>query len=248
MGATYPTKILLAFRSGGICAFPSCAKNLSYESALGIDTYIGEAAHIRGEKVKAARYDPLMTDVERDSIENLLYLCTDDHTLIDKVEEDWPTEKLMALKTEHEAKVRIAIEQAFANVEFRELEKAVAWVSSNAPSTEATDFDAISLDQKISKNQLSVGSRHIIAAGLSSRPTVHAYIEAETQLDPDFPGRLTAGFLAQYYNFVQQGHKGDILFELMCAFSQRGLLKQLEKTAGLAVFIYLFEICDVFEK
>jgi hypothetical protein len=34
----------------------------------------------------------------------------------------------------------------------------------------------------------------------------------------------------------------------MCGFSQRGLKSQGDRTAGLAVLIYLFEICDVFEK
>ena len=50
MGASYPTKILLAFRSGGICAFPGCAKPLVYTAILGEDTPVGEAAHIKGEK------------------------------------------------------------------------------------------------------------------------------------------------------------------------------------------------------
>ena len=74
------------------------------------------------------------------------------------------------------------------------------------------------------------------------------YVEAEAQLDPDFPERLKAGFLEEYYARRKEGHKGDELFELMCAFAQRGLRRQADKTAGIAVLIYLFEICDVFEK
>ena len=43
------------------------------------------------------------------------------------------------------------------------------------------------------------------------------------------------------------GHKGrHEPFELMCAFAQRGLRKQGDRTAGIAVLVYLFEICDVF--
>ena len=66
--------------------------------------------------------------------------------------------------------------------------------------------------------------------------------------DPDFPERLKAGFLEEYFGKRKEGHKGDDLFELMCAFAQRGLRKQADKTAGIAVLVYLFEICDVFEK
>lgn len=247
MSATYPTKIILAFRSGGVCAFPKCGKHLTYDAKLGADTYVGEAAHIFGEKPRAARYVASMTDEERDSVHNLIYLCTDHHTIIDKVEDDWPAPALQKLKETHERQVRLAMEEAFTEVAFPELQNAVSWVSSQAPATNGS-FDLIAPDKKIEKNALSNGSRHIIAAGLMSRATVSEYVEAEAQLDPDFPERLKAGFLEEYYSRRKDGHKGEELFELMCAFAQRGLRRQADKTAGIAVLIYLFEICDVFEK
>lgn len=247
MAATYPTKVLLAFRSGGVCAFPKCGKHLTYESKSGADTYVAEAAHIRGEKPSAARYDISMTDEERDSVHNLIYMCTDHHTIIDKVETDWPVADLLALKTAHEAQVRQAIEERFADVSFPELERAISWVTSQAPAPNGS-FDVMAPDAKIKKNALTNGSRHIIAAGIAARATVAAYVEAEAQLDSDFPDRLKAGFLAEYYSLRTDGHKGDELFELMCSFAQRGLHNHADRTAGIAVLIYLFEICDVFEK
>lgn len=247
MAATYPTKIILAFRSGGVCAFPKCAKHLTYDASVGKDTYVGEAAHIRGEKPGAARYDAAMTDEERDDVGNLIYMCTDHHTIIDKVPEDWPTDTLMTLKASHEKQVRAAMEEAFANVAFPELERAISWVSVQVPAGNGT-FEIISPEEKIKKNALSNGARHIIASGLMSRAVVAAYVEAESQLDSDFPERLKAGFLAQYYAYRSTGNKGDVLFELMCSFAQRGFSSQADRTAGLAVLIYLFEICDVFEK
>lgn len=247
MGASYPTRIILAFRSGGVCAFPKCGKHLTYEAKVGGDTYVGEAAHIRGEKPTAARYDASMTDDERDNVRNLIYLCTDHHTIIDKVEADWPTSALQELKDSHEKHVRQAMEEAFADVAFPELQNAVSWVAKQAPAMNGS-FDLIAPDEKIKKNALSNGARHIIAAGLTARVTVGEYVEAEAQLDTDFPERLKAGFLEEYYARRKEGHKGDELFELMCAFAQRGLKRQTDKTAGIAVLVYLFEICDVFEK
>lgn len=247
VGVSYPTKIILALRSGGVCAIPECGKHLTYEAKSGSDTHVGEAAHIKGEKRGAARYDASMTDAERDHVDNLLYLCTDHHTIIDKVPADWPTATLMDLKASHEKRVRQAMEVAFADVAFRELQNAVSWVSNQAPAPNGS-FDLTAPDEKIKKNALSNGARHIIAAGLMSRETVSDYVEAEAQLDPDFPERLKAGFLEEYFKKRKEGHKGDELFELMCAFAQRGLCKQADKTAGIAVLIYLFEICDVFEK
>ena len=247
VSASYPTKIILAFRSGGVCAFPKCGKHLTYDAQVGDDTYVGEAAHIRGEKPTAARYDATMTDDERDNVRNLIYLCTDDHTIIDKVKADWPAATLLQLKENHEKQVRQAMEEAFADVAFPELQNAVSWVAKQAPTANGS-FDLIAPDEKIRKNALSNGTRHVIAAGLTSRTTVSDYVEAEAQLDPDFPERLKAGFLEEYYARRKEGHKGDELFELMCAFAQRGLRQQADKTAGIAVLIYLFEICDVFEK
>jgi hypothetical protein len=225
-----------------------CGKTLTYEAIEGNDTYVGEAAHIRGEKPKAARYDASMTDEERDAVDNLIYLCTACHTIIDKVPEDWPTDKLTKLKADHEEKVRSAMEETFADVAFPELERAVQWVSSQAPAPSDEGFELIAPDAKITKNNLSNGSRNIIAAGMTSRATVAAYVEQETQIDMDFPEKLKAGFLEEYYRLRRKGHKGNELFELMCGFAQRGLRTQADRTAGLAVLIYLFEICDVFEK
>ncbi|WP_017273615.1 HNH endonuclease [Sinorhizobium meliloti] len=221
---------------------------LTYEATHGTDTYTGEAAHIKGEKPTAARYDATMADEERDDVDNLIYMCGDHHTIIDKVEADWPVDKLTSLKTDHEAKVRALIEEGFASVAFPELVAAVGWVSSEAPVPLSADFGLLPPEEKILKNQLSNGSRHIIAAGLSSRRTVGQFVESEAQLDPDFPERLKSGFLARYHELRSKGHKGDVLFELMCGFSQRGAKNQAERTAGIAILVYLFEICDVFEK
>lgn len=150
---------------------------------MGDDTYVGEAAHIRGEKPTAPRYDASMTDADRDSVRNLIYLCTDHHTIIDKVEADWPTATLQQLKESHEEQVRQAMEAAFADVAFPELQNAVSWVASQAPAANGS-FDLTAPDEKIKKNALSNGARHIIAAGLTSRTTVGDYVEAEAQLDP----------------------------------------------------------------
>jgi hypothetical protein len=154
---------------------------------------------------------------------------------------------LQKLKEDHEKQVRQAMEEAFADVAFPELQNAVSWVATQAPATNGS-FDLTAPDEKIKKNVLSNGARHIIAAGLTSRATVHDYVEFEAQLDSDFPERLKAGFLEEYFARRKEGHKGDELFELMCVFAQRGLKRQADKTAGIAVLIYLFEICDVFEK
>lgn len=85
--------------------------------------------------------------------------------------------------------------------------------------------------------------------GLSVSAEVRKFIEGFAQTEPDFPQKLSAGFLQEYYRLRKDGHvPGDELFDLMCRFAQRGLTDQPRRSAGLAVLVYLFEICDVFDK
>lgn len=81
------------------------------------------------------------------------------------------------------------MEEAFAEIAFPELQNAVSWVTNQSPVANDS-FDLIPPDEKIEKNALSIGAQHIIAAGLTSRTTVSAYVEAEAQLDADFPEGL----------------------------------------------------------
>lgn len=247
MAATYPTKMKLAFRSGGICAYPECRKPLVHEESSGNTATIGEAAHIYGENPGAARYVAVMTDDERNAIGNLIYLCPIHHTVIDKLPEDWPADKLLSLKESHEQRASLAVQDAFANIAFPELERAMEWIGQQVPTDNGT-FQIVPPDQKIKKNGLTSGSRMVIAAGLAARDVVHRFVEAETQIDSAYPEKLKAGFLTEYHRLRHQGHSGDDLFELMCVFSVRGTTRHLDKVAGLAVLVYLFEICDVFEK
>jgi hypothetical protein len=248
MPVSTSTKILLAMRSGGVCALPNCGRHLTYDAVVGTDTYVAEAAHIKGEKAGSARHDTSMSPDERNAIDNLMYLCADHHTIIDKVKADWPVEKLIAIKADHERRVRETMIEAFADVAFPQLASAVSWISAQPSLIGVVSFDVTRPDAKIRKNALSNSSRNIILGGLVSRATVAAYVEAEAKLDPDFPEKLKSGFLTEYYALKHRGHAGDELFELMCAFSQQGLRSQADRTAGLAVLVYLFEICDVFER
>jgi hypothetical protein len=248
MSATYPTKLILVHRSGNKCALPGCNRPLSVDGTDGDAAATGEAAHISGEKPDAARYDPSMTDEQRNHYGNLIYLCGDCHTTIDKLWQDWPLARLLALKANHESVVARAVEFAFTEVAFPELGKAMEWMPGVVPAAGVVDFSLLTPEAKIDKNKLSSGARHVITAGLSSRKVVAEFVAAETQQDPDFPDRLRSGFLAAYHGLRGKGHRNDELFELMCAFAQRGAKTQPQRIAGMAVLVYLFELCDLFEK
>ena len=54
--------------------------------------FIGEYAHIKGERPGSARHDPNLADTQ--AADNLLLICPNCHTQIDKCPADWPVEFL----------------------------------------------------------------------------------------------------------------------------------------------------------
>jgi len=249
MSATYPTKLLLAFRSGGRCAFPDCQSELTVDAPTGGDSVVvGEAAHIAGENPTAARYNSTISEAARDHYDNLIYLCANHHTQIDKQEANFTVDMLLQIKANHESKVREGMNFAFAQVGFPELQMATEWVNHFQPGEESQDFSLLPPDEKIRKNDLRNGSRITITMGLSVAKLVGDFVQHEAQIDSDYPERLKAGFLEEYFRLWREGHRGDDLFDLMCDFAQRGVKGQSKRSAGLAVLVYLFEKCDIFEK
>lgn len=249
MGASPKTKILLAYRSGDRCAFPECGKSLTYEDIDNdVLSNVGEAAHIAGEHENSARYDHNMTDEQTNHYHNLVFLCREHHKVIDDNETVYTVDKLKSMKHEHERKVRVAVNAALAEVGFPELEQATQWIKQIPPELVTQDYSIIPPEEKIKKNDLTNESRVTITMGLGVAKEVHSFIESEVNFDIDFPERLKTGFLKKYYQLYSEGHRGDELFDLMCQFAQQGMDVQAKRSAGLAVLIYLFERCEVFEK
>ena len=73
------------------------------------------------------------------------------------------------------------------------------------------DFFIVPPDEKIRKNQLSLASQFTITMGLVVVREVHSFMEHESVLDADFPERLKAGFLEEYYRLRKDGHKGCVV-------------------------------------
>ncbi len=234
MSVSPKTKNLLAYRSGDTCALPECQMNgrrLSQDSPVGDPINVGEAAHIVGEhggndkRQPSARFDPNISEEKRNSYHNLIYLCKVCHKRIDALPEgevEYPVERLLLMKREHEEKVRRAMLDAFAKVGFPELEEATRWVTSIQPSSITADYSLFSLSDKIKKNDLDEGARGVIAMGLGVAGEVSRYIESVAQTDIGFPERLKAGFLSEYWRIKAEGVAGGELFELMCRFAQQG--------------------------
>ena len=104
-------------RAGGMCEL--CETRVLEDSKL-----MGEVAHIRGHKPDSARYDRNMSESERESPENLILLCPNCHTRIDKLPEKYTVEHLLDKRDRHRNKLEL-VSRGMPDIEFPELDEAV---------------------------------------------------------------------------------------------------------------------------
>ncbi len=97
-----PTVKRLYALTGNRCAFPGCTTRL-VDRATG--SVVGEVCHIKGEKPTAPRYDAAQTDLERHGFDNLIVLCNVHHKVVDDNHQDYPDERLLKMKSDHEARL-----------------------------------------------------------------------------------------------------------------------------------------------
>ena len=105
MAITQKSMKILWANAAGRCAFPDCREKLCTNDAGDVAPHaIGEMAHIRGDRPGSNRYDPSQTRAERDGYENLVLLCPNHHTLIDRPENEdrYSVDFLKDMKAEHE--------------------------------------------------------------------------------------------------------------------------------------------------
>lgn len=85
-----------------ICAMhgidPSCR---NYRLVRG-DHFFGEFAHINAAEKGGERWVADMTDDERNGVENIIVLCPNHHTIIDKKGNGYSAERLREIKAQHE--------------------------------------------------------------------------------------------------------------------------------------------------
>jgi hypothetical protein len=90
-------------RSGNMCAFPDCKKELVMDETETDDSsIIGEEAHIVAQKKDGPRGDSDLTPEQRDKYDNLILLCSIHHKLIDDQPNFYTIEKLKKFKQTHE--------------------------------------------------------------------------------------------------------------------------------------------------
>jgi hypothetical protein len=101
-------KILFG-QSGGVCAFPECGGHI-VQSATGEDeaVLLAHVAHIVAESPAGPRGNSPLSLEDRNKHPNLLVLCTEHHTIVDKQTNTYSVAVLKQMKLDHEIRIRQA--------------------------------------------------------------------------------------------------------------------------------------------
>jgi 5-methylcytosine-specific restriction endonuclease McrA len=96
-------------RSGGVCAFPDCGKDLVEPGTETDDpSFIGEIGHIIADSRQGPRGTSSMSDEDRDKHPNLILLCRNCHKKVDDQPTVYSVSVLRQIKLDHEARIRSA--------------------------------------------------------------------------------------------------------------------------------------------
>ena len=129
----------LAERSGGKCAICRASTWGPSDSRFK-STNVGQAAHITAAAPGGPRYDPNISPQTRSSALNGMWLCGNCHHIVDKNVDDYPVEKLQAIKKKAEADAKAMLGVATTK-------KAAPY--DNSPITIATSANAIMEIRKV---------------------------------------------------------------------------------------------------
>ena len=239
---------LLWSRSGGVCCFPRCnvvcvvEANNADPSAV-----IGHIAHIEAISDAGPRANPSLSDQQRAAYANLILLCPTHHRIVDAHDSTYTVDMLRGWKAESEKGFSDFLADQMVTVTFAELDT-ITRALANSGEIHSTSFVVIPPRDKMARNGLTEQTANLLNIGLVQSRQVQHFVQRMSGLDKTFVDRLKSGFVAEYQRQRQAGFDGDPLFEAMRLFSAQGRSDIRHQCAGLAVLVYLFERCEVFEQ
>lgn len=239
-------RLILYGKSGRRCSMPECRANLIPEIAPDIETNIAENAHIIAFGEKGPRSNNTIEESEKNSYKNLLLVCATCHTIIDKNPKQFPVEKLLKIKEDHEKWVLNELNEEIQNIGFSELEDILKYLISEQITIKET-YELINPTEKIKRNNLSPHVEQSILRGMIGSHQVKEYIEKHP--DGDYGNRIRERFVNEYNQlFKNEKLVGDDMFYRLLDFASMKSNNPKKTGAGLSVLTYFFETCEVFEK
>ena len=246
-----PIKIqrILFAQSGGICSMPDCNIPIVINENDSGKVNIAELAHIEAYNSDGARFNPELSENERNAEENLMVVCKNCHKKIDDLPEVYTVEKLKKIKKDHISKINI-LKENLINFDFYDLTFASNNILENSPDKikpaqnsfdYESNYELRSINHKLQKNDLSYPSKQLVLSALTQQDTVIKFMSYRAKDDENFPDKLNNS-LKSSYNSLKKTYSGDgLFFELYGQFKNR--LDEKEQAACLAIIVYFFTIC-----
>jgi hypothetical protein len=245
----YPkTDIKILYGSAaGRCAFPNCRCELILKAtSCEKRKQIGKIAHIVGHSDDGPRGDSSYPREKLDTYDNWILLCPTCHDIVDALDSIYTIQNLRQIKTDHEKWVKDQTRDEVINITFAELSVVTKYLVSGQ-SVLSSSLTVIPPKEKIEKNALSSSIEQLITMGMTQVRQVGDFISKCP--DIDFGDRLKKGFVTEYERLRNEEKlKGDDLFDALLDFASNQDSDFKNRAAGLAVLVYLFEKCEVFEK
>jgi hypothetical protein len=242
---------IVAQKSHNRCAYPHCGAVLVVEAVSPADSAksVGKFAHICAASPGGPRHDASMSDAERSSADNLIFLCGTHHDVIDSQLDHHTVDYLRDAKARHEARLSRAVRHALGEIGYADLET-VCRVIGTIPLVSGRIDVPLAISEKVQLNGLSHATQTKIGDGLAQAGRVAEFVEFQSRTAPQFGVRLASRFKASYYQGISDGLEPDDVFEsiLFHAYENSGPEDTASsKAAALAVVSFLFERCEIFE-
>ena len=229
------------------CAFPGCRSILVLpRTDTDSQAKIGQAAHIYAYSEDGPRPKP--NDYPAEDInkyENLILLCANHHLEVDGQPNKYTAAFLHRLKADHESWIsERLITQEFNSAD---LEAVISWLAVGSTIEPSTNVHLVAPQDKIRLNEFSPQVRRHVSTGLAREPEVRTYVADRKNLDDKYPERLLQPLLNRYSDFKSDNLRGDDIFVPLWQFASGYSLDFNYKVAGLAVLMYFFLRCELFE-
>ena len=241
-------KILFAL-SGNQCAEPGCTEPIiALSTNASPALVVGQIAHIFAISEDGPRGKAGLTEKELNQVSNLILLCPTHHVKVDGQYETYPSTMLTEWKTKHEKKYGETISASISDLGYAELEVAARSLISASASVQPSSLAIIPPQEKIDKNGLGPASIMLLSMGAAKSREVEEMLINSAQLDPAFPDRLCAGFVARYRTGQVANLTGDEIFMDLYEWAGGAGSDKGREAASLCIIAHLFIICDIFEK
>ena len=238
---------LLWTRSAGLCAFPGCRIKPSLDATpKDAATTIGEEAHIFAHSVYGPRPNPDGVTETSNDYENRILLCPTHHRVVDKQPNTYTATDLYNWKVNLEQWVssRLQVEE----FGYAELEIIVSSLANDDPSPPSDDFRPPSIRDKIERNTLSRSIQTLIEMSIPRVHEVKGYMNHLSKFDSRYPEQLLNPLQVRFNELRNNGHDGNLVFDYLRQFAAGNSSEFRIQAAALAVIVYFFHTCDLFDQ